>query len=171
MRLDSVRTVEYGEAPEDNSGARKLLARLLLLAIMDALERREPRRKAVYLQHYRPDPRILAWIKSPKSFCSPEQGVSFAWVCEQLDLPPEELRNAVLTQRVALIRSTRSPLGFFLIQLPDDREAGQRSATSGFTSDTNLGAVFRQRRLVPVTGARIGGARVSQVQEQEKGDA
>lgn len=164
-------SIGYGEAPEESTaGPRRLLSRLLLLAILDALERREPKRKAVYLQHYRPDRQVLGWFKSRSNFCSPEHGVSFEWLCEQLDLPSDELREAVLKQHVALIRSARSPIGFFLLKLPGSRLFGLRSATSGFTSDNDLGAKLPQLPVVEITRG-VRGVRVPRATQREGKDA
>ncbi len=115
MGPEEQRVIEYGESESVPKGYRRFLSRLLFQAVMDALERREPQRRAVYLLHYRPNPRALSWFKSRSLHCCPERGVSFEWICEQLDLNPEILRSVVLQQNVELVRSARSPLGFLLV--------------------------------------------------------
>src|SRR5262249_10225390 len=91
-----------------DSGERSLLAATLADALLNLTEPNAKYRSS------RDRFELLRWLASDSVHCCPEQGISFAFICEELGLDPQFIRSCVQ-------RGTVSPSGLVVVKYSSSR--------------------------------------------------
>ncbi len=89
-------TIPYGTETLEVCGERKLLAAMLLDALLEVMGGGRSVAFTSSMERKLSRSRTERWMTSDEVHACPERGLSFAWVCEQLDLDAMSLRNSVL---------------------------------------------------------------------------